>query len=282
MPTLDQCDKLVGTLFDGRIDITALIGAGGMGTVYRGDHRDLGHPVALKLLHPQFLAISSALKCFEREATTAARIDHPHITKVYEFSRTEDGLPFLVMELVEGPTLRDVLSESGRLSLSRTLDFLAQLCDALSAAHRVDVIHRDLKPRNVAVPGDDHLKVLDFGLSKFCGLDPDAPPDEEGGLGTPAYMSPEQVVDGQVDHRTDIYNLGLMAYEMLVGTPPFSGPTMEVMRAHVFSDPRPPSSIRRGIPLGLDQLVLRCLAKSPQNRFDHVGEVARAVGFLRG
>jgi serine/threonine-protein kinase len=177
----------------------------------------------------------------------------------------------------------------GPLPLQRALGVLTQLVDALVAAHRADVIHRDLKPQNILLRDDtargaddaDFVKVLDFGISKIRGPDSSTGLTTEGtSLGTPEYMAPEQVVDEDVDHRADIYSLGVVAYELLTGEPPFSGTTMEVMKAHVVRQPPTPSSVRDGLPPELDAVILRCMAKTPEDRFDDATELAGALAAI--
>jgi serine/threonine protein kinase len=261
-----------------------------MGAVYLAVQDVLQRRVALKLLRRELLAEPKVMRRFEREARAASRIDHPNITAVYDFGYSEEGVPYLVMEYVQGPTLSAVITEQGPFAPGRALHVLSQIASAVHAAHQADVVHRDLKPQNIVLytreEQPDFVKVLDFGTSKILGPDGGASLTTQGtSLGTPAYMAPEQLVEGQeqVDHRADLYSLGVVAFEMLVGRPPFVGALMEVMKAHVGQPPPAPSEAaeRDEIPPELDQLVLCCLAKSPDARYCDAAELCTAIEALR-
>jgi serine/threonine-protein kinase len=281
-------DPLIGALFAGRFRIEAPLGTGGMATVYLARHEILRRPVALKLLRAKLLADLKIMSRFQREARAASLIEHPHLTQIYDFGSDEDGTPYLAMEYAEGPSLAEALAEAGPLPPGRALDVLAQIAEALQAVHEAGVVHRDLKPTNVVLtvgPDDnpDHVKVLDFGMAKIFG------PEETTSLstmgftyGTPKYMSPEQISGEALDHRSDQYSLGVIAYELLTGEVPFDGKMVEVMEAHLKQQPEPPSEVadREDISAELDDLVLRCLAKRAEERYLNAAHLLEALRAL--
>lgn len=264
---------LEGTLFAGRYRIEARLGAGGHGEVYLGRHEVLGRRIALKLLHASVQADPKLLARFQREARAASRIRHPNIPHVHDFSYTDAGRPYMVMDHIPGQTLTRVLADGGPMALPRCLDILAQVARALEAAHRVGVLHRDLKPDNImlvagAQPGQERAMVLDFGLAKILASGSLDLTTEGSFQGTPEYIPPELIEGKELDHRADLYSLGVVAFEMLAGRPPFEGRLMSVLRGHMEQSPPTPSraSGRADIPRALDGLVLRCLAKEPADR----------------
>jgi serine/threonine-protein kinase len=278
----------VGSMFAGRFRIESMLGRGGMGTVYRATHDFLRRVVAIKVLHPSLLGDPNVLGRFQREARAAARIEHPNVTRIVDYGHSEDGIPYLVMELLEADPLSKVILEQGPMPVARTINILVRIAQALGAAHAVGVIHRDLKPANVMLlDGDDpadRVKICDFGLAKI--VEP-----EEGdmalsahglGFGTPEYMSPEHCAGEPVDQRGDIYSFGLIAFALLCARPPFTGPPYEVTAAHVRKPPPSLFSVtgRTDIPDGLQQLVSRCLAKRPDDRFQSAAELVNALASL--
>lgn len=265
-------DELLGATLDGRYRIEARIGAGGMGTVYRARHLMLGERVAIKVLRPDAGEADEAARRFVREARSTFRVDHPHCVRVTDLGAT-GGLLYLVMEHLDGRTARRELEVDGALAPVRVAHVAAQVCSALAAAHDLGLIHRDLKPDNLMLlrrgADADFVKVLDFGLAKM--FDPDgalatalslSPLTREGLVfGTPEYMSPEQLVGNKVDHRADIYSLGVVFYELLTGELP-------------HEDLKPPSSRTRRIQIDvrLDEVVLRALEKMPERRYQQASE----------
>ncbi len=280
-------DDLVGTVFDGRFRVQRVLGAGGMGTVYLVHHEVLQRDFALKTIHENLLADPELAQMLRREARAASRVQHPNVTFVFDYSHSADNVPYIVMEYVEGVTLgrmiSDLLRRGGEYSfpLLRAVDILAQVADALAAAHAQGVIHRDLKPANVALTTkrgrSDLVKVLDFGLAKLTQSGTLNSVDSRAVFGTPEYMSPEQCLEQDgVDHRTDIYSFGVMAYEVICGFPPFVGEPLQVLYAHQEKQPQPPSH-RLGdddFPVQLDDLILRCLRKEPAKRPQAAAELA--------
>lgn len=283
----DDGDSLVGTLFAGRFHVEALLGSGGMGSVYRARHEVLQRLFALKVIRKDLLQDLTIAKRFRREAQAASRIDHPNIIGIIDFGQAEDGRLYLAMEYIEGPTLAEVLVVDGPFPVPRVLWVLAQIADALDAAQASNVIHRDLKPINILVTDSrvmpDQIKILDFGLAKIVDLQATAVTVHGKVFGTPEYISPERCMDQPADHRTDIYSLGIIIFELLVGRPPFFGKVIKTLGAHINEPAPAPSAAsgRRDIPPGLDQLVLRCLAKRPEDRFQSGAELGVAVQLLR-
>jgi serine/threonine protein kinase len=260
----------------GPYEVISLLGAGGMGEVYRARDRKLGRDVAIKVLPPDVARDPERLARFQREARSAAALNHPHIVTVHSVEE-DHGVHFLTMELIEGQGLDQLIPADG-LPVEQVVDIAAALADALAAAHDKGIVHRDLKPGNVMVGGDGRVKVLDFGLAKaLAAEDPSAIADytltsagrtEIGAvLGTPAYMSPEQIEGRAVDHRSDIFSLGVVVYEMATGQRPFQSDNHAGLISSILRDTPPPaSSIRRGLPEGIQRVIERCLQKDPHAR----------------
>jgi serine/threonine-protein kinase len=250
------------------------IGAGGMGVVYLAEHQLLKRPCALKLIAPDRAAEPRALARFEREVRVTARLSHPNTVEIYDYGRTDGGRFYYVMELLDGLNLADLVERHGPLPPGRTIFLLRQACGALAEAHAVGLVHRDLKPANIfaARRGNlhDFAKLLDFGLVlPPLGPSPVEPSLDRHIAGSPLYMAPEQATGVQrPDARTDLYSLGAVAYYLLTGRAPFTGSTAMVLLVSVARDPvEPPSRHRPGLPADLERVVLRCLAKSPDDRY---------------
>ena len=253
-----------GTMLDGRYRVGAVIARGGMSTVYRGVDTRLDRPVAIKVMSPQYVADSTFLSRFEREARLAASLGHPGVVAVYDQGQDGD-LVFLVMELVDGGTLRDLIRERGPLPVPVVLSVLDPLLDALGAAHASGLVHRDVKPENVLISARSTVKIADFGLVRAVGSQTVATGDVI--LGTVAYLSPEQVATGVSDARSDVYAAGIVAFEMLTGRPPFEGDNaMSVAYQHVHSDVPAPSTRASGVPELLDELIVAATARDPADR----------------
>jgi len=281
-------DALVGKLFAGRFQIESIIGRGGMGVVFRATHEVLQRRFAIKVLRKNLLSNANIAARFRREARAASRIEHPHITYVFDFGHSEEGRPYIAMEDEDGPTLGAVLAERKRLGVPRAVKILAQCADALAAAHAQEVIHRDLKPKNIILithrGQPDHVKILDFGLAKIMDMALDQKITADGqSLGTPKYMAPEQFLGEKMDHRGDIYSLGALAFEMLVGRPPFGGSSLAQMamdHVHSVPDAVTEASGRTDIPAVLNALVARCLAKDPAQRYQSAKELHKDLDNL--
>ena len=266
----------------GRYEIQSALGAGGMGEVYLARDPLLSRTVAVKLLPAAFATDPDRLRRFEQEAQATAALNHPHILAVHDVGRIGDQ-PFIVMEYVRGETLAAYIRR-GRPSLRRSLEIGIEIADALDAAHRARIVHRDLKPANIMMTGDGHVKVLDFGLAKFLEHDTSAPttgartPQLETTtgqlLGTPVYMSPEQLLGDAIDQRTDIYTLGVILFEMLTGQRPHDGDVLELLRNAALTTPiRTVRDVDGTIAPEVSALVARCMARNPSNRFQTAGEL---------
>ena len=269
-------DALLGTVVDQRYEVLSVIGEGGMGSVYCVRHRALGKRFALKVLR-QDLALDGEIAArFIQEARTAAAVSHPGLVEITDFGRLESGQVYFVMELLEGQSLAALLRRGGPLPAARGLDIVRQLARALKAAHDASIVHRDLKPDNIHVGrGDgerDLVKIVDFGLAKVIG----SSRFTRAGMvfGTPHYMSPEQAAGEAVDHRADIYALGVVMYEMFTGRVPFEADSyMGVLTKHMYMAPAPPSALCPELKsLGaLEDIILRCLQKQPDARYESLG-----------
>jgi serine/threonine-protein kinase len=247
----------------GRYEVIASLGRGGMGVVYRAYDPALDRPVALKLLAPDLACQPAVVSRLRREAVSAARLHHPNIAILYEFGEA-DGAPYLAMEYVPGAPLRQLL-EAGPPPVERALSILAQIAEALDYAHAMGVVHRDVKPSNILVDGD-HAMLIDFGLAEMAE---DTFVTADGAvLGTPHYMSPEQAAGRHADGRSDQYALAAVAYELLAGVPPFHGrAATAVIHSHIYEPPPPPTERRPALPGALNGVLLRGLAKQPDQRY---------------
>lgn len=254
----------VPVLLDGRYRLGPVLARGGMSTVYRGTDTRLDRPVAIKVMDPRLAADPAFRVRFEREARSAARIDHPAVVDVYD-QGSDAAVAFLVMELVEGGTLRDVLATRGALDVPAAVAVLDPLLDGLAEAHRRGLVHRDVKPENVLISRDGAVKVADFGLVTAAAQ---AGVSHVGTiLGTVAYLSPEQVATGAADAHSDVYAAGVLLFELLTGTPPYSGDTaVSVAYRHVHDDVPAPSTRVGGVPPELDELVVRATRRDPAAR----------------
>lgn len=280
--------ELIGARLGGRYEVASLLGEGGMGAVYLARDPVGQRVVALKVIRDELLKEGDLLPRLRREARAASRIDNPHITRILDFN--QDGQAFLVMERIEGPTLAAVLAAEGHLPVPRALAILGQLAEGLAAAHACQVIHRDLKPGNVVLTHrhgqPDFVKILDFGLAKIIGPTGSSVLTPMGQtFGTAEYISPEQACDLELDHRADIYSLGVVAFEMLTGQVPFTGEVVDVVAAHAHAPPPALAELapeEQAISTELEALVGRCLAKRPAERYDSAAELRRAIQALPG
>jgi serine/threonine-protein kinase len=268
----------------GQYRLIAPLGAGGMGEVYLAEHLLLKRPCAIKLIHPGQAGDPRVLARFEREVRMTARLSHWNTVEIYDYGRTEDGTFFYVMEYLPGLSLEDLLERHGPLPAERVVHLLRQACQGLREAHAIGLIHRDIKPANlfVAQRGGlyDVVKLLDFGLVKPVAETPSARLTLEGAIsGTPLFMSPEQARGlADLDARSDIYSLGAVAYTLLTGRPAFERESpMEVMIAHARDEVVPPSQLRADVPADLERVILRCLAKSPEDRFQDTDSLEQAL-----
>ena len=263
-------DPMIGREVIGQYRIEKKLGVGGMGTVYLAQQTSVSRPAVIKVLRAQDSSSADGIARFAIEARAASSLNHPNIVTIYNYGAMEDGTLFLAMEYIEGETLADRLARCGRLSVDRAVHIATQIASALGEAHARGVVHRDLKPANVMlVPragAPDFVKVLDFGIAKTA----DAGVTSTGYVvGTPRYMSPEQLLGKKLDCRSDIYSAGVVLYEMLAGVTPFQSETpMGWMHQHVEVQPKPPSTMARAckIPAPVERVVMRTLAKAPADR----------------
>jgi formylglycine-generating enzyme required for sulfatase activity len=273
--TLPELDPLVGQVLDGKYELLARLGEGGMGAVYRARRVHIGDEVALKVLLRKFVADAGLVERFRREARAAAALRHPNVVAIYDFGEArDDGAPaYIVMELVEGGSLRQLLRREGCLKPERAVALMRDICAGVGAAHRKQIFHRDLKPDNVIVlPPDEEreretVKVVDFGLAKLRDA-AGAPTLTETGavMGTPHYMSPEQCRGERLDARSDVYSLGAMLYEMLAGSPPFTAPSLAGVLAKHITEAPPPLPADAHVPPALAAVIMHSLAKDPDAR----------------
>jgi serine/threonine-protein kinase len=269
-------DALVGHLLDGRYRVEARIARGGMATVYTALDTRLDRIVAVKVMHPQFAHDEGFVARFNREAKAAARLSHPNVVSVYDQGE-DGGSIFLAMEYVEGRTLRDLLRERGRLTPAQALSIAEPVVSALRAAHAAGLVHRDIKPENVLLANDGRIKVADFGLARAIAV-ADATATTGLLIGTVAYLAPEQVERNVADERSDVYAIGTLLYEMLVGTPPYDGATAwAVATRHVQEDVPLPSETVTDVPPELDEIVQTATRRDPERRYADAGALLEAV-----
>jgi len=269
--------RLVGS----RYELGELIGYGGMAEVHRGRDGRLGRDVAIKLLRADLARDPSFLNRFRREAQSAAGLNHPAIVAVYDTGEDHSGLgpetaevPYIVMEYVEGQTLRDVLKIEGRLPPRRAMEIVAEVCGALDFSHRNGIVHRDIKPANVMITRAGAVKVMDFGIARAIADNSATVTQTAAVIGTAQYLSPEQARGETVDARSDVYSTGCLLYELVTGHPPFTGDSpVAVAYQHVRENPVVPSSENPAIPRALDSIVMKALAKNPMNRYQTAGEM---------
>jgi serine/threonine-protein kinase len=255
-----------GDMLANRYRIQRQLGRGGMGAVFLADDEVLGEPVALKVISSAHAADQAALvERFKQEAAAARKVSSPHVIRIHDLGEARPGLLYLSMEYFQGRTLAEVIAQRGVVPLAACRDMLDQICRGLTAAHDAGVIHRDLKPQNVLVGERGAVKLIDFGLARAAA---------EGALtatgvllGTPHYMSPEQVRGRPVDARTDIYSLGALAYHLVTGRPPFAGDNaIAIGFCHLTEAPMPPRQLRADLPETMERVILAAMAKEPAQR----------------
>lgn len=270
-------DPLIGQTLDEKYRIEQRLGEGGMAAVYRARHLSMDRPVAIKVLHDYLVGDEAARIRFQREGRAAVRLQHQNAVAVKDFGETADGYVYIVMELLEGPTLREILAKEAPIETARAISIMLQAAAAVAAAHEAGIIHRDLKPANIIVTQRPDVpavvKVLDFGVAKLVA----GPLDDDDGrttlrqagalIGTPRYMAPEQYNGHELTPAADIYSLGVILYEMLTGMAPFTGSTpVEIAVKHVNDPPHSPRKIVAAIPEDVERIVLHALEKQPEDR----------------
>ncbi|HET6976357.1 MAG TPA: serine/threonine-protein kinase [Pyrinomonadaceae bacterium] len=284
--TLPGTDPLVGRTLDEKYYVEERLGSGGMGKVYRARHLSMDRPVAIKFLRQQFSEDEAARVRLLTEARTAVALRHINAVSVSDFGQTAEGWVYIVMELLEGRTLREIVSREAPLETARATSIMLQASDAVAAAHQAGIIHRDLKPSNILVTQSADqpavVKVLDFGIAKYF----DGNDDEETSavvqtnsvIGTPRYMSPEQHNGKDLTPATDVYSLGVILYEMLTGMVPFSGSTpAEIAQKHAHDQPHSPREVVAAIPEDMERIVLHALEKQPADRPPNGAEFRREL-----
>lgn len=282
---LSGAGDLVGSVIADRYHVTRKLGEGGMGQVYLAEHVRMGRRSAVKVMHPAMVNDADAITRFNREAANASRISHPNVAAIYDFGETPDGLIYLAMEFVEGEPLRDIIERDGPLAPRRVAGIVAQTAGALGAAHDIGIVHRDLKPDNIMIArdrdGSDCVKVVDFGIAKAANSEVQRVTRTGLIVGTPEYMSPEQLAGDPVDARSDVYSLALVAFAMLTGTLPFPSATAQAaMITRLTERPRTLAEARpeRSWPAELQAVMDRGLARDAAARYQTAAELARELG----
>ena len=282
---LSATDSFVGRTLDEKYLVEEPLGAGGMGEVYRARHLSMDRPVAIKFLHQRLVEDEAARGRFHTEARAAVKLRHPNAVSVTDFGQTSEGIVYIVMELLEGRTLREILDREAPLETARAISIMLQASDAVAAAHEAGIIHRDLKPANILVTQSADqpavVKVLDFGIATFSADDDEdatALAQTNSVIGTPRYMSPEQHNGNDLTAAADVYSLGVILYEMLTGMVPFSGSTpAEIAQKHANNPPHPPREVVAAIPEDVEHDVLHALEKQPADRPANAGEFRREL-----
>jgi beta-lactam-binding protein with PASTA domain/tRNA A-37 threonylcarbamoyl transferase component Bud32 len=264
---MSSSDTLINTLFDGRYRIVRKLGSGGMANVYLAEDEDLGRRVAIKILNERYANDDLFIERFRREAKSAAALSHPNIVSVYDRGEAE-GTYYIAMEVIEGRSLKELIMTRGPLPIAQALAYTHEILEALRFAHRHGIIHRDIKPHNILI--GERLKVTDFGIARAGA----SQMTEAGSImGTAQYLSPEQARGAPVTASSDLYSAAIVLYEMLTGKVPFTGDSaIEIAMKHLNDPPKPPSKIRPEIPEELDAVVLRALAKNPEDRYQTAEE----------
>ncbi|MEK6300519.1 MAG: protein kinase [Acidobacteriota bacterium] len=251
-----RIDALIGNTIDNKYRIESKLGEGGMGAVYLSTRLMIGDTVAVKILHSQQVSDPQAIERFRREAQAAARLKHQNAVIIYDFGVSNEGLVYLVMEVAGGQSLRDIIKQQGPVTPSAAAEIMSQVCAALDAAHRQNIVHRDLKPDNIIVSVTNaglRAKVLDFGIAKMRDLTASNLTQTGAVMGTPYYMSPENCMGEELDHRSDIYSLGIVLFEMLAGVVPFNSPiSTAVVVQHVNQAPPSLRALNASIPPAVD------------------------------
>ncbi len=282
---LDRASSMSGQILDARYQVQKKLGEGGMSYVYLAREVATGHDVAIKVLSPKLATDKSSIERLRREAGLAMRLDHPNVCRILRLGESEDGLIYLVMPFFKGELLSDREVRGGPMTLPAGLDVLQQVCAGLHHAHELQIVHRDLKPENIMLVAEDaahdRAVVMDFGLAKERRADPQIAKLTATGiiLGTPEFMSPEQIRGKQLDARSDIYALGIVAFEMFTGKLPFQGRNaQEMMIARLRGQPRKLRQLRPDLPERLERTLYRALESNPDARYSTALEFADALG----
>ena len=272
-------DKYIGRLLGGRYELIDVVGVGGMAVVYRARDTILGRYVAIKILKEEFAKDPDIRKRFAIESRAVAKLSHHNIVSVYDVGN-EDGTDYIVMELIEGVTLKEYLQQKGRLSWQESIFFAEQISSALVHAHSRGIIHQDIKPPNVIILRDGTAKLTDFGIASFATTQETRVVQEA--IGSVHYISPEQAKGSKIDYRTDIYSLGVVMYEMLTGRLPFEGETaLQIVMQHINAVPPMPSELVPDIPKGLDAIVMHAMCANISRRYASADELCADLARVR-
>lgn len=271
---------LSGELIDSRYQLIRQVANGGMASIYEAMDTRLDRKVAVKIMHPHLAQDDAFVSRFIREAKAAAALSHPNIVAVQDQGWNQSGVPavFLVMELIEGSTLREYLNERGRFEIKDAMNYLTPILSALAAAHAIGIVHRDMKPENILISKEGRIKIADFGLARGEIIGSTMTAESSVILGSVSYLSPEQVQRGIADARSDVYAVGIVAFEMLTGEKPFIGDTpIQIAYMHVNQDIPPPRSKRKDIPQALDDLISCATNRDPDKRPRDAGEFLNSL-----
>ena len=259
-----------GTIFAGRYEIIEELGRGGMGKVYRVEDTKLQQEVALKLIKPEIASDKKTIERFRNELKTARMIAHKNVCRMFDMGESKDS-HFITMEYIRGEDLKSLIQKMGLLSAGQAISIAKHVCDGLIEAHKLGVVHRDLKPQNIMIDKQGDARIMDFGIAR--SLEGRGITGAGIMIGTPDYMSPEQVEGKETDQRSDIYSMGVILYEMVTGRVPFEGDTaLSIAVKHKTETPKAPIELNPQIPDGLNSVILRCLEKDKQNRYQSAGE----------
>jgi serine/threonine-protein kinase len=273
-------DPHIGEVIAGRYQVERRIAIGGFGSIYRAYQLEEDRLVALKIMHPELAADANLVARFRREGEVLIKLRDRHTVATYELGETPRGLPFIAMELLDGEPLLRLFVMQGRMPWPRVFKVARAICRALGEAHALGIIHRDLKPGNIFVTKDGGVKVLDFGIAKILATS-DMPNPQEltvmgTAVGTVEYMAPEQLMGGRADNRTDIYTVGVLAYELITGRRPFNAAGLDLLTVQLTETPTPPSALV-SVPSVVDEVLLKCLAQDPEHRYRDVHDLSGAL-----
>jgi serine/threonine protein kinase len=264
-----------GSTYAGRYQIIEELGKGGMGRVYKVFDKEVSAKIALKLIKPEIASDQKTIERFRNELKVAREISHKHVCRMFDLGK-EEGTYYITMEFVSGENLKSFIRRSGFLSIGKAISIANQVCEGLSEAHRLGIVHRDLKPQNIMIDKEGNARIMDFGIAR--SMQTKGITGSGVMIGTPEYMSPEQVEGKEVDQRSDIYSLGVILYEMLIGRVPFEGDTpLSVALKHKVETPEGPRGLNVSIPESLESIILRCLEKSKENRFQNTEDLMKAL-----
>jgi len=260
-----------GTTFAGRYEIIEELGKGGMGKVYRVEDKKINEEVALKLIKPEIAAEKKTIERFRNELKFAREISHRNVCRMYDLNE-EEGMPYITMEYVTGEDLKSLVKRIGKIPVEKAVSIAKQVCEGLAEAHRIGVVHRDLKPSNIMIDREGNVRIMDFGIAR--SLKAKNITREGVMIGTPEYMSPEQVEGKKADQRSDIYSLGIIIFEMATGRAPFEGETpLSIAMKHKSEEPPDPRKINAQIPDDLSRLILKCMEKDNEKRYQGTKEL---------